>query len=65
MIEHGTTGFIIPPGDSSAFAEAAIHLMEQPSLRRQMGEAALHSVDRFSDDLFMKNWLMLLNQLDE
>jgi len=39
--------------------------MEQPSLRRQMGEAALHSVDRFSDDLFTRNWLMLLNQLDE
>ncbi|HAB34321.1 MAG TPA: hypothetical protein DCE40_09545, partial [Exiguobacterium sp.] len=65
IIEHGTTGFIIPPGDSSAFADAAILLMEQPSLRRQMGEAALHSVDRFSDDLFTKNWLMLLNQLDE
>lgn len=65
IIEHGTTGFIIPTGDTSAFAAAAIRLMEQPSLRRQMGEAALHSVERFSDDLFTKNWLMLLNQLDE
>ena len=64
IIAHGTTGYIVPPGDTSAFAAAAIRLMEQPALRRQMGEAALHSINRFSDDLFTTNWLTLLSELD-
>jgi glycosyltransferase involved in cell wall biosynthesis len=40
IVRHGETGWLVPPNDASALMEALRHLRANPSLRRQLGEAA-------------------------
>ncbi len=40
LVEHGETGFLIPPGDARAFTEAVRHLLQDEPKRRRMGAAA-------------------------
>lgn len=46
VIEHGTTGYLVPVGDVSAFAARVQELIERPDLRRTMGAAARVAVER-------------------
>ena len=39
LVEDGVTGFLVPPKDPKALAEALRKLIENPELRRRMGEA--------------------------
>jgi len=39
LVEDGVTGFLVPPKDPRALAEALQKLIENPDLRRRMGEA--------------------------
>lgn len=39
-VEHGKTGFLVPPGDSHALAEAISSLAEDRELRERLGAAA-------------------------
>ncbi len=39
IVVDGETGFLVPPGDPAALAEALARLIENPSLRRRMGAA--------------------------
>ena len=45
-IEEGITGFLIPPGDVKAIAEATLRLVRDPELRNNMGAAARHTADQ-------------------
>lgn len=40
LVDDGTTGFLVPPGDTDAFADAAGRLVADAALRAQMGAAA-------------------------
>lgn len=40
VLQHGQTGHLIPPGDSSALAEALRHTLADPEAARRMGLAA-------------------------
>jgi phosphatidylinositol alpha 1,6-mannosyltransferase len=40
IIQDGSTGFLVPPGDPDAMAERLLKLVESPHLRRTMGRAA-------------------------
>ncbi len=40
IVRHGETGWLVPPNDASALAEALRHLRADPSLRRRLGETA-------------------------
>lgn len=44
MVEDGKTGFIVPPRDANALAEAIIKLLSDDELRRVMGENAFKAV---------------------
>ncbi|MCC9075701.1 glycosyltransferase family 4 protein [Litorilinea aerophila] len=44
VVDHGRDGLLIPFGDVQALAEAIQTLIENPQLRRQMGEAGRHKV---------------------
>jgi glycosyltransferase involved in cell wall biosynthesis len=43
-IRHGETGWLVPPGDAAAFADAVVRLLHDPSLREQLGRAAARDV---------------------
>ena len=45
-VEDGVTGFLIPPGDANALAEATLRLVTNPQLRRDMSAAARNSADQ-------------------
>jgi glycosyltransferase involved in cell wall biosynthesis len=40
MIDHGETGWLIPPGDRDAFVNAIRHLAGDANLRKRMGQKA-------------------------
>ncbi len=44
VIVHGVTGLLVPGGDSPALADAMQTLIAEPSLRKQLGEAAQRRV---------------------
>lgn len=39
VVQHGSTGLVVPPGDPGALAAALDDLLDDPGLRRRMGEA--------------------------
>ena len=44
LVDHGVTGFLVPPGDAPALAEAVARLAADPGLRAQQGRAARQKV---------------------
>ena len=57
IIEHGRNGWLVPPKDEGALAEAIIHLSCQPELRARLAKqgkqhvAAHFSADRYINEL--------------
>jgi glycosyltransferase involved in cell wall biosynthesis len=45
-VEHGVTGFLIPPSDVNALADATLQLVKNPNLRLEMGAAGRRMADR-------------------
>ena len=37
VVEHGVNGFLVPPRDSPAIAEAVLRLAHEPELRARLG----------------------------
>jgi glycosyltransferase involved in cell wall biosynthesis len=51
VVTDGVDGRLVPPGDSTALADAIIELLRDSELRRRLGEAGRRTVvDRFSID---------------
>ena len=49
IIDHGETGWLVPPGDAGALADAIRLLMDDAGLRQRLGEAGRKSIlERFS-----------------
>ena len=44
QVENGRDGLLIPPGDSTAMAQAVLSLLHDPARRRGMGQAGAESV---------------------
>ena len=44
-VVHGQTGFLVPPKDPAAMAEAVTELMDNPILLKQMGKRAKESIN--------------------
>jgi len=45
MVEHGRTGFLVPPRDDRALADAVVRLLRDEKLRHQMGANGKRKVD--------------------
>ena len=65
IINEGVNGFLIPSDNMHFFADKLSLLMEDTSLRKQMGQAALDSSDRFNADLVMPQWLALFDEFSK
>lgn len=52
-IEHGNNGFLVEPGDISAFSEAIMTFLESDQLRETMGKNAYKTALKFSQDGFI------------
>ncbi len=51
LVEHGRTGYLVPPGDTEALARALHDLLQDEALRRQMGEAGRErALRQFTED---------------
>lgn len=48
LIQHRSTGWLVPPADSRALADAILTMMGSPSLRREIACRAREAVQRFS-----------------
>ena len=48
LVEHGRSGYLLPPNDSDAFLEATARLVRDASLRTKMGQAALAQAHHYS-----------------
>lgn len=56
VIQHGTNGFVVPPGDKEALGEAILQLLEDKEKRINFGNAGRSSVEKnFSLEQFAKN----------
>jgi D-inositol-3-phosphate glycosyltransferase len=47
-VVHGSTGFLVPEGDSYAFAEAILRLVGSPALREAYGQASVQRAQDFT-----------------
>ncbi|MCJ7814609.1 MAG: glycosyltransferase family 4 protein [Xanthomonadales bacterium] len=63
-LDHGTTGFLIPAGDTSAMAAAIQGLLDDKSLAAQMGQAgANHVQNSFSHQVFLDQIKQQMDQI--
>jgi glycosyltransferase involved in cell wall biosynthesis len=49
VIEDGVSGILVPPRDAGALADAIIHLLADPALRRRLGDNARARVEKQFD----------------
>lgn len=64
IVVDGETGFVVPVGDVEAIAGAITRLIEDPALRRRMGEAGRKRVEEcFTTDRLVANMTRLYEEL--
>ncbi|MBN1221224.1 MAG: glycosyltransferase [Anaerolineae bacterium] len=66
IVQDGITGFVVPPQNPPALAEAINKLVSNPSLRQQFGQAALKRVQtEFSQEIMVRRVMQLYEELLE
>jgi glycosyltransferase involved in cell wall biosynthesis len=66
MIENGVTGYCVNPYDRNEFRERLLYLIENPGIRREMGEAGRRVCERrFAWDNHVRKLLDLMNYRSE
>ena len=63
IISDGIDGFLIKDRDVNLFAEKVCLLMDNPDLRKKMGQAGILSSQRYKADNIMPLWKELFEQL--
>jgi glycosyltransferase involved in cell wall biosynthesis len=65
MIDHGQTGFLVPPGDIQSLAEQIRWVLTHPDEACQMGQRARASVQRFfSPHSYLQGYSSLLQEAE-
>lgn len=49
-LEHGVSGWLVPPGNAGALAEAAIHLLNDADLRQRLSIGVRRAALRYAWD---------------
>lgn len=63
IIKDGVDGFLVPVGDVKMFSDRVCQLIEDPELRKRMGNAGIQSSQRYSADVIMPQWINLFEEL--
>ena len=63
VITNGEDGFLIPEGDTIAFADALLTLIQNKELRIQMGMTARKNASRWDKETIMKQWISLFQEI--
>lgn len=63
ILDDGKTGYLVPTGEEEAFAEKVCALIENDTLRKSMGEAALKESKKYGVDEIVPHWMMLFKDL--
>ncbi len=61
-VEDGTTGFLVPPGNSERFADRLLELIRNPALRQRMGQASRDAVQQFAMPDVMARFVTVMSQ---
>ena len=55
LVEHGRTGYLVPPGDAETLAEKIIECLDNPSLSLKFGKAGREKImNTFSKEIMLK-----------
>ena len=65
LIHDGENGFLVPIGDESCLAERIIRLIENESLRYQMGHTAMASSEKYDTDIIIQEWQSLFHEIKD
>jgi glycosyltransferase involved in cell wall biosynthesis len=64
VVADGETGFLVPPRDHGAMADAIVRLLKDPALRVRLGEAGLARVkERFSAERMVRDTLRVYERV--
>jgi glycosyltransferase involved in cell wall biosynthesis len=63
IITDGEDGFLIKNRDVRAFADRVCQLIENPQLRKEMGQHAIASSQRYSANRIMPQWKQLFESM--
>lgn len=63
IITDGEDGFLIKMEDSSGFINKTSMLIENDSMRKEFGKKAKVNSSRFSEEVIMKQWISLFEEL--
>ena len=63
LITDGLNGFLVPVGDKNALAGGICRLIEDTSLRKQMGDNALEASKKYSIERITSCWMALFKEL--
>ena len=63
LVRHGETGYLAETDRADIFLEYVTNLVEDPELRRQMGQAALARAQSFDWDAVMSRMLAYYDEI--
>ncbi len=63
MIRHQQDGLLVEQDDRQQLTQAISRLIDDPSLRHRLGDAAREVVDRFSSERFAECWNRVLHEV--
>ena len=63
IIQHGVNGLLVKNGDIQGLADAMMHLMADEQLRQRMSSEARKVVETYSEEVVMRKWLELFDEV--
>ena len=63
VLTDGVDGILVKEGNVEGLAQGLLKLIEDETLRKQMGIAAYKNSERFSEEKVMANWVELFNEV--
>ena len=63
IVRDGENGYLVTPGDTDALAQRIVAVIQDASLRKEMGRKAAQTAAAFSLDKIIPQWIRLLEKI--